>query len=549
MSLPTLNAQSQFFSTAALTDQVFAATDRYRLFAQKIYPLLLEVRDEVAKAYCVDNGRPAVEPVWLLGVSLLQYLEGAPDRQAVDLLRYHAGWNFALNRSLGEAVFHPTVLVYFRDRLKQQQLSQVVFAKILEALMEAGLVERQTRQRLDSTQMLGLVARMSRLENVRETLRLALKELELTALAFAKPSWWAEVWERYVGSKLDYRTPVSVLIQKMSQAAVDGLRVRGWVQTLSDKRVAESAQVKLLVRVLEENFTWEEGKAPVQREAQPTGAVHNPHDPQAQWAAKGQGKHRKEHVGSKVQVAESVNVEALAKGEPTRSFLTGIVTHPASASDEAGAELIQQEQAKMGLGKPTELYVDGAYVSAQQLAQAKAEGREIIGPAQRGMAKDNRYGVEQFAVRVEERKAICPAGHQNTQCSRLEEAGTGKVTYRYEWSAHCRHCPLKDQCVGAGQKHRTLVVGEHHSHLQQRRQEQKTEEFQKKSQRRNAVEGTQSELVRAHGLRQARYRGLEKVRLQNYFAGAACNAKRWIKRMIWEIKRARTSVEPALMSG
>src|SRR5262245_41334030 len=134
MSLPALDAQSQFFSTAALSDQLFGPTDRYRLFAQKIYPLLLRARDEVAAAYCTNIGRPAVEPVWLLGLSLLQYLEGAPDRQAVDLLRYHAGWNFALNRSLGEPVFHPTVLVYFRDRLKQHQLTHTVFAKILEGL-------------------------------------------------------------------------------------------------------------------------------------------------------------------------------------------------------------------------------------------------------------------------------------------------------------------------------------------------------------------------------------------------------------------------------
>jgi transposase len=549
MSLPALDAQSQLFCTAATSDQLFSTADRYRLFAQQVYPLLLRAREEIAKAYCASNGRPAVEPVLLLGVTLLQYLEGAPDRQAVDLLRYHAGWNFALNRNLGEAVFHPTVLVYFRDRLQQHELSQVVFANMLEALMEAGLVERRARQRLDSTQMLGLVAHMSRLENVRATLRLALKELELSTLAFAKPSWWTQVWERYVDSKLDYRTPVSVLMEKMSQAAVDGLLVRAWAQTLSDKTVAERAQVKLLARVLEENFTWEEGKAPVQREAQPTGAVHNPHDPQAQWAAKGQGKRRKEHVGYKVQVAESVHVEPLAKGEPTRSFITGMVTHAASASDEGGAELIQEQQTKMGMGKPTELYVDGAYVSAQKLAQAQAEGRQIIGPAQRGITKDNRFSVEQFEVRVEERKAICPAGRENTQCSRLEEQDTGTVTYRFEWSTHCRDCALKTQCIAANQKHRTLLVGQYHSHLQERRKEQKTEEFQKKSQRRNAVEGTQSELVRAHGLRQARYRGLEKARLQNYFAGAACNAKRWIRRMIWEMKRARASMEPALMSG
>jgi hypothetical protein len=43
-------------------------------------------------------------------------------------------------------------------------------------------------------------------------------------------------------------------------------------------------------------------------------------------------------------------------------------------------------------------------------------------------------------------------------------------------------------------------------------------------------------LVRAHGLRKARYRGLEKTRLQNYFIGAACNAKRWIRLLQWRAR-------------
>jgi hypothetical protein len=55
---------------------------------------------------------------------------------------------------------------------------------------------------------------------------------------------------------------------------------------------------------------------------------------------------------------------------------------------------------------------------------------------------------------------------------------------------------------------------------------------------RNAIEGTQSELVRGHGMRRARYRGLAKARLQNYFIGAACNVKRWIRRKACEIKQA-----------
>ena len=104
---------------------------------------------------------------------------------------------------------------------------------------------------------------------------------------------------------------------------------------------------------------------------------------------------------------------------------------------------MEQEQARMGLEKPSELYVDAAYVSAGQLVQAQAEGRQIIGPAQRGLAKENRFGVEQFDVQVEQRQAMCPAGQLSTQRSRLEEEATGKVSYRFEWSTHCRTCPLK----------------------------------------------------------------------------------------------------------
>ena len=55
---------------------------------------------------------------------------------------------------------------------------------------------------------------------------------------------------------------------------------------------------------------------------------------------------------------------------------------------------------------------------------------------------------------------------------------------------------------------------------------------------RNGIEGTQSELVRGHGMRRARFRGLAKVRLQNYFVGAACNVKRWIRRQVWELAQA-----------
>ena len=50
--------------------------------------------------------------------------------------------------------------------------------------------------------------------------------------------------------------------------------------------------------------------------------------------------------------------------------------------------------------------------------------------------------------------------------------------------------------------------------------------FKEKYKRRAAVEGTIAEVTRKHGLRRARYRGQQKVRLQALFTGAAVNLKR-----------------------
>jgi hypothetical protein len=112
------------------------------------------------------------------------------------------------------------------------------------------------------------------------------------------------------------------------------------------------------------------------------------------------------------------------------------------------------------------------------------------------------------------------------------QAKDQKVTFRFEWSRHCRGCPLRSECVPADQSHRTIVVGLHHELLQQRRRDQQTLEFKERMHQRSAIEGTISELTRAHGLRRSRYRGFAKVELQNLFIATACNVKRWLQTLI-----------------
>src|SRR6266478_2777144 len=529
MSLPQFDVQGSLFeSLGAIAPDLFAGNDRYKLFAKKIWPVLASCREQLMECYDAESGRPGVEPVVLLGVLVFQFLERVPDRQAVELVKYHLGWKLALNLKLSEGGFHATTLVYFRQRLIEHGKAEVAMRAVLAALQKEGLVPKRSKQRLDSTHVLGAVARLSALECVRETLALALEELKPKLAIEQRPEFWELLWERYVESKLDYKSSEETLQAKRRQAGNDCLRLLQWLEPCASE-LRQCKQVSLLREVFAQKFVVEaDGKIePVKVHA--TGVVQNPHDPEAEWSAKGRGKHKKEWVGYKVQLAETVPQQ-----EGQIGFITSVVTQRASQSDDPGLELTLEKQKQMGMERPSEMYVDGAYISANAITQAREEGWELMGPAQPSPAPPKQpelYRIEAFDVNIEQRKAVCPQGKISTECSKLTERDSGKVTYRFEFGRQCRNCIVRHLCVPEGQPHRMIRVGALHEALQQRRREQKTPEFKLQMQQRNGIEGTISELVRGHALRRARYKGFAKVDLQNQLVAAACNIKRWLRRI------------------
>src|ERR1700758_925075 len=98
MSLPQFDVQGSLFeSLGAIAPELFADNDKYKLFAKKVWPVLASCREQLLECYDSENGRPGVEPVVLLGVLIFQFLERAPDRQAVEMVKYHLGWKLALH--------------------------------------------------------------------------------------------------------------------------------------------------------------------------------------------------------------------------------------------------------------------------------------------------------------------------------------------------------------------------------------------------------------------------------------------------------------------
>ena len=185
---------------------------------------------------------------------------------------------------------------------------------IMRALQKEGFLAKRSKQRLDSTHVVGAVASLSALECVRETLRLALEELEGRLAKSERPDFWELFWERYVESKLDYKSGAETLKAKQRQSGVDCLRLLQWLEPLG-AQVRDARQIRLLREVFSQQYELDNSEPkPVKLHA--TGVIQSPHDPEAQWSAKGHGVQKKSWVGYKVQVAESLGRRPILR-QPT----------------------------------------------------------------------------------------------------------------------------------------------------------------------------------------------------------------------------------------
>jgi transposase len=536
MSLRAVDSQRSFYHTDYLAGNLFGPANRYRLFREKIRPKLLELGPKLEALYCAENGRPPIDPVLLCGVTLLQFMEKVADRRASEQVVYHLGWKYALDLELDDDGFHSTVLVYFRDRLEEKKAERLIFDGVVDLLIELRLVKRKGKQRLDSTHIVGYVKAMSWMECAIETLGLALEDLEHEVEQNKRPEFWGRLWEFYVESNLDWRLSKTEQANRHRQCGQDMRDLLEWIDR-TDPKLAEREAVKLLRRVFGEQFEVVEGKLELSTR-RPSRAVQNPHDPDAHYA----DKKTKQWTGYKVHVAETVDPEVAIKekGEPAEHFITEMFTTEAAQDEMAGlTEVLKREQQHHEIA-PQAIYSDGGYVTEHTLTQAEQNGIELLGPTRPNPHKGP-YNTDAFQVDVDKRQAICPQGKLSTQCSRIKDSYMGTEYYRIEWGNQCDSCPVQKQCTRSKGGRRTLVVGLRHDLVQQRRKEMTEAGFSKSMHPRNGIEGTHSELVRGHAMRRTKYRGLSRVGLSHYFMGAACNVKRYLNLLAFQMRNPALS--------
>ncbi len=497
--------------TAALGQKLLDEHNPYRMVGDRLTDL---VRDEDFADLYTPIGGPAISPAILSLVTVFQMMEKLPDRAAVEAVRVRIDWKYALHLSLDDPGFVATNLSHFRTRLLAHEAEYRSFDALVQKLVGLGFIRRRGKQRTDSTHILGLVAKLSRLELIWETLRVALGGLKQADEGWLKQHLPEALVQEYLVKHSGYRLSAAETAAALRQAGADGWWLLQQLEH-APAAVQALAEIHTLRTVWEQQYEVDEGgeyRGPRQK-LSGGGLIESPHETEVRYGE----KRGQTWQGYKAQVSET----AEAKGDP--NFITDMGVTDAQLSDHPALPPIQQRLEERGV-PPSETYVDQAYVSTTQLAQSTQRGIRLMGPLPE-MPPSPKFPIGDFEIDWEQHLALCPAAKVSTHCS-LAERPDGAREYWFYFGSQCVSCPLRERCTSA-RDGRTLTIHEHHAYLVARQAEMQTEAFWEAMKRRPPIEGTISQLVR-QGLRRARYRGLRKVNLQAIFLAIAVNLKRLI---------------------
>jgi transposase len=485
----------------------------YRLIGEELFEKFHE--QDYADLYSPE-GKPGLSPVILAFVTVFQFMEKLPDRQAAESLRMRMDWKYALRLRLAYEGFDYSVLSEFRDRLLEHEAEGRVFEQLVSEFRAMGLIQERGRARTDSMAMLMSVRRLSRLELVVETLRLAvgasLKAKREWAEQVIPPSWEERYGERFVlqRHKREEWEEHDKHVGEDGQWFLERVEGAG-----APAEISSLPEVQVLKTVWAQQFREAQGKIVYQAGTSYDGhtQIQTPHDPQARYSR----KRIQEWVGGKVQVTETE-----AEGYP--HLITDIAGTCSSQTDyEALPEILQRLEDREFL--PGTQYVDSGYMSGPNLAASRKKKIDLFGPACPVVSNQsklpNGITTSQFEIDVEKQTATCPAGF----CVEPNYGWKGKIRFHFPDEV-CAGCSLRERCC-TGKGGRTICVGLTYPLLQEARQRQKTEAFKEEyHQHRSGVEGCLSALARGNGLRVSRYTGNRKRHLQAVFSGSAANLKR-----------------------
>jgi transposase len=548
MSLKPHPIQSVPEETARVAHAAFPHGTPYLTFRDALGPIF---QDEDFTALFPTCGQPGLPPWRLALVTILQFREQLSDRQAAEAVRARIDWKYLLGLELSDPGFDFSVLSEFRDRLLAGRAEALLLDKLLERCRALGLLQARGQQRTDATHVLAAIRVLNRLELVAETLRAALNDLATIAPTWlqhiAPPEWYERYGKRIEEAHLPReQAKREAYAQTVGEDGCTLLDAVDAAEAPPDLRALPSLDT--LRRMWHRHYERTPDDAAGDREPPvcrvrfrpsrdlPPAAegIESPYDLDARY------RHKRDTQWTGYMVHVSETCEPTAPHLLTHAHTTTAAVHEAQCTAP-----IHQALGAKDL-PPSEHLVDAAYIDAELLVSSgTAYGITLRGPARPNpnwQAKvAGAYTLADFTVDWESRQVHCPQGKAAASwAERVDATGRTYIQVRFH-QQDCRACDARTFCTQATQAPRTLTLHPQAEFeaLQAARAWYASDEGQQRYKRRAGVEGTLSQGVRAFGLRDARYRGLAKTRLQHVATAAAMNVDR-IVAWLDERPRAKT---------
>jgi Transposase DDE domain/Transposase domain (DUF772) len=481
-------------------DQLDAATwCRHLIPDGSVYAFLADHRQQLFPpglfADLVVQGRshPSVPTQVVATVMVLQALEGLSDREAISALRRDIAWKVACGLRLDDEGFHPTVLVYWRARLRASPRPRRLLEAVRQVVQATGVLAGRGRRVLDSTILEDAVATQDTVTQlvaaIRRVRRLVpgARGVELAGHDYDRPGKPNCAWDDPQAKQ----ALVSGLVN-------DALVVLASVAELElDDEQAETVALLALVAGQDVEPGEQPGSWRIARQVARDRVISTV-DPQARHTRK-TSAHRRD--GYKGHLA----------AEPESGLVTECALTAANVADgPTGVGLLAGEQPGL------EVVADSAYGGGETRAALRAAGHlQTIKPLPLQSAVLGGFTIHDFRIDKPAGILRCPAGVTAPITS------SGRVSF----ARHCRDCPLRRRCTTA-KGGRTIHLHPHEDELRAARRRATTRSFQQSYRRwRPMVERSIAWLV-ADGCRRAPYRGIERNNLWWSLRVAAVNLRR-----------------------
>ena len=479
--------------------------------------------EDLAGAYCADNGRPSWPPSLMSGITLLQFYEDVSDAEAIDRLKFDLRWKVALNLPLDFEPPHSSSLSVFRGRLVQHGQERYAFNRLLHVGRAAGFLPDRLTILVDTLAQHGAGAVQDTYTLIRKSIRRVLKlagyqvplkrrGLSANLVAYLDSDRkadidWADPAARAAQLNVLVQDAEAVLDLALDQADDPDVRAAAW----------------LLTKILGDDVTPDESGQPQIGEGTAPDRIVSLTDVEMRHGRKSAAQR---FDGRKWQVAEELSSELL------------LALEPVSANGSDGRDLLPVLEHVEAHAHVTieRVIADGAYGTGDNRADCAARGTDLVAPL--AVLPNPDVAKTAFAIDLTAGTVTCPQG-QTTTTQRFthDDFGRRVPAFFFERST-CETCPLFKRCVHSQRHGRSIVLNYHEALLQAARQRQATTEFKDTYRQRPAVERKVAEASR-HGAKQARYLGRFKNLWQAQWTGAVINLKRLFKLFPADLVRMR----------